>query len=64
MDPFDEWVDQTAEMLFKATGIYIHEIDLDFLFYFQLNYSPQEIVSIVTQPLEKLLLETVEFWLF
>jgi hypothetical protein len=63
MDSFDEWIDKTAERLFKATGIYIHEIDLDFLFYFQLAYTPQELVNVVSQPLDKLLLETVEFWL-
>jgi hypothetical protein len=64
MDSFDEWVDQTAEVLFKTTGIYIHEIEIDFLFYFQLDYTPQEIVNIVSQPLDRLLSETVELWLF
>jgi hypothetical protein len=64
MDPFEEWLMETGYLLLKDLGIYIEDLDEELLFYFQLDYKPQEIVYFVAKPLNKLLLETVENWLF
>ena len=64
MDPFEEWLMETGYLLLKDLGIYIEDLDEELLFYFQLDYKPQEIVYFVAKPLNKLIFETVENWLF
>jgi len=64
MDSYEEWINQTGELLFKELGLYIDEIEIELLFYFQLGYTPEQMVSIVAKPLNKLILETIEHWLF
>jgi hypothetical protein len=64
MDPFEEWLIETGYLLLKDLGIYIEDLDEELLFYFQLDYKPQEIVYFVAKPLNKLIFETVENWLF
>ena len=64
MDSYEEWINQTGELLLKELGLYIDEIEIELLFYFQLDYTPEQMVSIVAKPLNKLILETIEHWLF
>ena len=64
MNGYDIWLTETGELVFKELGLYIEDLEEELLFYFQLNYSPEQMVSIISKPLDQLLLETVDFWLF
>jgi hypothetical protein len=64
MNSYEEWLNETEQILFKDFGLYIEDLEEELLFYFQLNYSPEQMVNIISKQLNQLLLETVEYWLF